>query len=128
MKFEIGEKSEIKELEFTKTNVKILEVKETEVTSKGEKFKKLTFVCENPDTENDTNLDISEARVTSTDSKIVKQGMWIKLIDGKLPYNSTTAIVLRYLKTTEPSSLVGKEVSICRGGDLGNFWVINTIS
>lgn len=77
---------------------------------KGEEIgDKLVLICKHPEV-TDKNIEISGVKYESGD-KIKQSGLWFKLdSDGKLPFNSATANLLRFYKKETVKQMKGEQV------------------
>jgi len=88
--------------------VVIEDLKHEDVDFGKEVTKKLVLVVKHPDLQE--NIEISGVKYEMA-GKIKTGGLWLKLDnDGKLPFNSATAHLLRFLKKAKLSELKGEQV------------------
>lgn len=95
---------------LTAKPVTILDYEEKEVRdAKGKAIgTKLVLICQHPDT--DKTVDISQLKYLNN-LKVVKTGLWVNRdLDGKIPYNSAVANLLRFTKKAIVRELVNTTI------------------
>ena len=111
--------------QVTAKKVKVISLKTEMVKTKDTQKdvgNKLTLVCQHPDLPAPQTIDISGVKYIYQE-KIKATGLWIKLDkDGKLGYNSSISILLRFLNLKTPKELVGKELDTV--ADDNNYLII----
>ena len=105
---EIGEdRPQISAKSCLVTNYKIEMIKDSTNKEIGNK---LTLIVEHPDVDGKT-IDISGLKYEQN-GKIKQSGLWVKSDqDGKLPYKSAVANLLRFLRKKTIKDIVGEQIN-----------------
>lgn len=102
----IGEKETKKGLGIAKVTVVRAEI-EKRALKTGEK-ETLVLFCKHPESQQEVK--ISKAKIEK-DGQLTTQGLWITLDSkGKLSYNSTIAVLLRFYQLSELPELIGEQL------------------
>ena len=111
---EIGKEPE----QLDAKDVKVVEVEIREQKNKDGKVvgDKLVLRCQHPDLM-EKPIEISQA-IYLRGKNIKTSGLWIGEDDeGRIPFNSAVANVLRYAKTTKVNELLGKTIHTAKNDD-----------
>jgi hypothetical protein len=106
-----------------KVKVKFVSIKKQKDKSNEEIGEKVVLSCKHPDREE--LIDISKVKYEDR-GKVRYGGLWFKLDkDGKIPFNSALAHLLRSADVTIPSELNNKELDTTNDDD--NFIIFKAL-